>query len=117
MPKKEGIIGFIKNNCANYDIHYGGCLFAKTCKAIDKTRCSYLEQKVLPAKPEMLDVYMKHIGQVIALKIKSVRYCGCGEHIKPRQRMCKKCSEKRRKDTYRKTRDKKAKLLLDKRNS
>jgi hypothetical protein len=119
-----GLIAFLKGSadpkaempgCANFDHHYGGCLLAGTCKAQDGQRCGYFERAVLPTAEEigLTDVvysaYEAHVG--IAgnglLKRGQVRRCpDCGDEVGPRQRYCRKCSKRRRRQSYRRARKK-----------
>ena len=57
-----GLIAFLKGNsdpkvgmpgCANYDHHYGGCLFADTCSVEEGKRCDYFERVVLPTAADV----------------------------------------------------------------
>jgi hypothetical protein len=101
--------------CANFDHHYGGCLLADTCKVQDGKRCGYFERAVLPTAEEigLTDVvysaYEAYVG--IAgnglLKRGQVRRCpDCGDEVGPRQRFCPKCSMRRRRQSYRRAREK-----------
>lgn len=122
--KSVGLIAFLKGNtdpaagmpgCANYDLHYGGCLFEDTCKVQDGKRCSYFERAVLPTAADVgLNdaIYSQYEQQVgIAryglLKRGQVRRCpDCGDEVGPRQRYCLNCSKRRRRQSYRRTREK-----------
>jgi hypothetical protein len=125
--KTCGLIRFIKGDvshniagCANYDKHCGGCLLWGDCKVEKGQRCSYFEKAVLPLsaqlgiKESILAAYSVKTGLPDVLKIvtREVRYCGCGEVLKPRQRFCDRCAEKHRKQTYRNYRQNKQRLLL-----
>jgi hypothetical protein len=99
--------------CANYDDYYGGCLFAETCKVQDGKRCEYFERAVLPTATdiglqELVNrLYAKQTGRKESDK-KKIRKCpDCKTEIKPRQRYCDMCSQKRRLNTFRKSRKKK----------
>jgi hypothetical protein len=54
--------------CANYDYHYGGCLFADTCLIEQGKRCEYFEKKVLPTaadiglREQVYALYRKQVG-------------------------------------------------------
>ena len=120
--KTVGLTTFLKGSsnpadrmpgCANYDHHYGGCLFRDTCLVQDGKRCSYFETTVLPTAKDIglqsvYSQYEKSIGIEGALKISigSARLCPeCGAGLKLRQRFCDSCSESRRRDSYRKSRE------------
>ena len=121
----EGIPG-----CANYDKHYGGCLFRTaertpsndlleeekskcSCLVQQDKRCAYFEKAVLSTAKDIglqsvYSQYEKSIGIEGALKISigSARLCPeCGAGLKLRQRFCDSCSESRRRDSYRKSRE------------
>jgi len=119
-----GLIAFLKGStdpadgmpgCANYDHYHGGCLFDKTCKVQDSKRCGYFERAVLPTAEDigLKDiVYSAYEAQVgIAgkgmLQRGQVRRCpDCGDEVQPRQRYCNNCSKRRRRQSYRRTREK-----------
>ena len=117
-----GLIAFLKGStdpadgmpgCANYDQHYGGCLFGETCKVQEGKRCGYFERAVLPTAADVgLNdaVYSQYEAQVrIAggglLKRSQVRRCpDCGDEVGPRQRYCENCAKRRRRESYRRAR-------------
>ena len=117
MSKRIGLIAFLKGSskpaeqmpgCANYDHHYGGCLFGETCKVEQGQRCVDFE-KVLPtavdigAGERMHFLYEKQCGLSVTLARGQMRICpNCGTELKPRQRFCDGCSKRRRRDSYRK---------------
>lgn len=90
--------------CADYDHHYGDCLFSK-CKVEQGNRCSYFERAVLPTgSSDVREKYESITG--VYIEGIAVNLCGdCGYRIPPRRRYCDKCVEKRRKATYRQRRD------------
>ena len=122
--KTVGLIAFLKGStdpadgmpgCATYDHHYGGCLFAETCKVEEGQRCGYFERAVLPTAADIGlndTVYTQYEQQVgIArgglLKREQVRRCpDCGDEVGPRQRYCPNCSKRRRRESYRRVREK-----------
>lgn len=124
-----GLIAFLRGHtdpvvgmpgCANYDHHYGGCLFrtakgkpSKNLLEEEKSkcpclveigkRCSYFERAVLPTAADIglreyvYAAYERQVGLSGRLKTEPVRYCPeCGAELKPRQRYCDECSRKRR---------------------
>ena len=123
--RSVGLIAFLKGSsdpkeqmpgCANYDHHYGGCLFEDTCFVQEGKRCGYFEKAVLPTaadiglKESVYSQYAKQVGieGYLHLDNGDIRKCpDCGAELKPRQKYCDDCSKKRRRATYRKTRQKK----------
>ncbi len=119
-----GLIAFLKGStdpavgmpgCADYDHHHGGCLLADTCKVQEGQRCGYFERAVLPTveaiglKDVLYSAYEGHVG--IAgnglLKRGQIRRCpDCGDEVGPRQRYCSNCSKSRRRQSYRRAREK-----------
>jgi len=112
--KTCGLIRFIKGDvsagivgCCNYQD--SGCLLWGDCKVETGQRCSYFEKTVLPTAAELgiqeniLAAYSLKTNSpdVLIKATKSIRRCSCGEVLKPRQRICDKCSEKSRKQAYR----------------
>jgi hypothetical protein len=111
QKRTVGLIAFLKGNtnpeigmpgCANYDHHYGGCLFRDTCLVQDGKRCRYFERAVLPTaadiglKALVYSLYEDHIGMIERLKIGKIRKCpDCGGELLPRQRYCQRCKRKR----------------------
>jgi hypothetical protein len=87
--------------CANYDHYYGGCLFAEACKVQKGERCGYFERSVLPTGNSAIrQEYEKLTGYYIEGRVTNL--CGdCGKSIEPRRRYCDKCTQKRRRATYR----------------
>ncbi len=121
-----GLIAFLKGNtdpevgmpgCANYDHHYGGCLFNDKCLVQEGKRCGYFERAVLPTaadiglKEQLYSLYEEHVGMQgnEILSRGQIRRCpDCGDEVGTRQRFCLRCSKKRRQETYRRSRRKKA---------
>ncbi|HBG28205.1 MAG: hypothetical protein A2Y10_19705 [Planctomycetes bacterium GWF2_41_51] len=112
--KTCGLIRFIKGDisnrlagCANYDRDRGGCIFGNKCKVESCERCSYFERAVLPTAAQLgfeniLTDYTKKTNfQYMPAKANQARICSCGQALKPRQRLCRKCAENRRKQAYR----------------
>jgi hypothetical protein len=115
MKKIVRLSTFIKGDhqnavpgCANY--YNGECVYDCACKIEKGKRCAYFERSVLPVAAQLGiggiigDAYSDKVG-LIGLRpkmTKDARRCPCGEILQPRQRFCKKCAERRRKDTYRK---------------
>ena len=113
-----GLKAFIKGSsdpkdympgCANYDRHYGGCLFAKDCKVEKGQRCGYFEQAALPTAGQLkdgnkvIDEYQRVCGfmRPIGISVIKAKFCQCGNTISAGRRLCDKCKEKKRKKTYR----------------
>ena len=123
--KTVGLIAFLKGSsnpidrmsgCANFDNHYGGCLFADKCKVIEGKRCKYFEKNVLPTTEDIglkqcvYSQYAKHVGLEKELVIANVniRECpDCGAELRSRRRYCDVCSNRRRRESYRSARHKK----------
>ena len=122
--RSVGLIAFLRGctdpkagmpGCANLDRHYGGCLLGDTCKVQDGQRCGYFERAVLPTaesiglKDVVYSAYEAQVG--IAgnglLKRGQIRLCpDCGDEVGPRQRYCSNCSKRRRRQSYRRAREK-----------
>ena len=122
--------------CANYDHHYGGCLFCwkgcdpedclycvdfaaireySRCLVEQEQRCGYFERAVLPTaesiglKKFVYSLYRRHVGieDDYLLDAGEIRRCpDCEAELKPRQRYCDSCSAKRRLESYRKSKRK-----------
>lgn len=105
--------------CANYDHHYGCCLFetgeGRDCSCLVQAgkRCNYFERAVLPTAADigqlerMTGLYRKKVGPDNDQQCDTpvIRECpDCGGELKRRQRYCSKCSNRRRSQTYRKSR-------------
>jgi len=102
--------------CANYDHHYGGCVFAETCKVLDGERCGWFERAVLPTaadigqRDHVYALYEQTTGALIdrnktRRKTGDVRPCpDCGSALRPRQRYCDACSKKRKRAASRERR-------------
>ncbi|MCJ7828732.1 MAG: cysteine-rich VLP domain-containing protein [Dehalococcoidia bacterium] len=92
--------------CANYDHHYGGCLFSDTCKVEKGLRCSYFEKAVLPTAGQLktghriTDDYQKISGGLM-IKTTKTRFCECGNSIPSNKQFCDTCRKKKRKKSYR----------------
>jgi hypothetical protein len=121
MRKTIGLIPFLKGTsdpkdgtpgCANFDHHYGGCLLSEKCDVEEGKRCTYFERTVLPVAwqigcgEDLRNQYENQTKSVVQIHGGDIRRCGCGEVLKSRQRFCKKCSIKRRRETYRKNKAK-----------
>lgn len=115
--KSVGLIRFLRSTtdvkagmpgCANYNHHYGGCLFAKKYKVEQGKRCSYFEKAVLPTaadigrRDEIYYQYEVKCKVTEPLTRPGFRLCpDCGAGLNFRERYCKTCSRKRRKATNR----------------
>ena len=115
--KSVGLIRFLKGTsdvkagmpgCANYDHHYGGCLFGKKCKVEQGKRCSYFERAVLPTaadigrRDEIYHQYEVKCKVAEPLTRPGLRLCpDCGIGLNLRERYCKNCARARRLKTRR----------------
>lgn len=113
VKMKTGLTTFITNQCANW---VGYCLLNDgDCKVMNGKRCKYFEKSVL-GPPEykyrtagynyerLFPRYAKINKNLTGTEVK-VRRCGCGAILKRRERYCEKCRIKRRKESYRKSRE------------
>lgn len=118
MPNKQiSLVAFLKGSanpkdsmpgCANYDHHYGGCLFGATCLIEKGKRCGYFEKAVLPTAADIgqteriYSLYEKQCKVSGLLCRPQQRLCpDCGTGLKPRQKLCDKCKKKHRQKTNR----------------
>ena len=111
MQQSKGLIAFLKGSpnplrhmpgCANYDHYYGGCLTESVCKVEQSQRCAYFERAVLPTgDAEIYEKYEQHCGMEGPLPRPQVRRCECGQILGSRQRLCEKCKDRNRKESYR----------------
>ncbi len=107
----KGLPRFIKDMCADYDKHYDVCADDQPCKVLNGKPCSYFERAVLgpPDYPykvpgydyrKLFEQYGKINPQLEAVAV-VIRKCDCGRTLQPRERICEKCRDRRRRDTYR----------------
>lgn len=98
------------SGCANYDHHYGGCLYGDCLVELGK-RCKYFERSVLPTANDTgigEDMYFKYSNAVSVrasdLKKPNARLCpDCGNvRLHRCQRYCDSCTKKRRRVSNRK---------------
>ncbi len=91
--------------CANFDHHYGSCLFGACLVELGEC-CSYFERAVLPTGSS--DIRRKYEALTgVYIEGEAVNLCGdCGRTIPPRRRYCDRCVQKRRRATYRQSRQK-----------
>jgi hypothetical protein len=117
MKQNKGLREFVRDECANYYKHDEACLFGDSCKLMDGQRCDYFEKAVLgPADYKFRlpgydyqKLFAQYAEQTKAEEQRvSVRRCECGRPLRYRQRFCAVCARKRRLDTYRRPRQKKA---------
>lgn len=108
--RSVGLIALLKGNsdpkaeipgCANYDHHYGGCLFQDVCLVQEDKRCGYFEKAVLPVGDSITrQKYEALTGAYIGGQVMNL--CSdCGKSVPPRRRYCDKCKKKRRQKTNR----------------
>ncbi|MEE9371103.1 MAG: hypothetical protein V3W45_06495 [Sedimentisphaerales bacterium] len=124
---RNALTTFVRKHCANWDtssktcigvdgeilFHEGDCLVAQN------KPCLYFEKSVFPicdpsykyatetAQYEtLLDLYLKINPNIIQTEAENIRLCDCGLPLKPRRRVCDKCAQKRRREAYRKQRQK-----------
>jgi hypothetical protein len=129
---KGGLIGSAKAECANWiDPHgrKGRCIGTDTsgdvqfnssgkCWLTEGRPCKYFERCVLgPADYkyrlpcydyEQLFEQYAAINRAYLSKQVTVRRCECSAALKPRHRYCEDCTRKKRQETYRLTRRKRA---------
>ena len=118
--KQITLIRFVKDECANFDKHYQGCLSGKTCKVLGGERCGYFEKAVLGPPDYKYKLpgydYQKLFAQYAELtdtkaqKVK-VRRCECGTPLRHRQRYCERCVKIRAREANRQ-RQKKHRLSI-----
>ncbi len=115
-----GLIAFLRGStnpenkmpgCCNYDHGSGGCLDKDCCLVEQGKRCGYFEKAVLPIAGEIgqQKIYAAYESLTGAdpLARPQARLCpDCGAELKPRQRYCDNCKKKRRRQSYRKSRQK-----------
>ncbi|MBN2127951.1 MAG: hypothetical protein JW741_00565 [Sedimentisphaerales bacterium] len=127
MSKRKrsvGLLAFLRGStdpaagmpgCANYDSAHGGCLLGDHCTVEQGQRCGFFERAVLPTAADIgLSVqihaqYARQVGLSDAGELgrEPSRSCpDCGAELKPRQRYCDTCSARRRRDSYRRARQK-----------
>lgn len=105
-----GLIAFLKGStdpkagmpgCANFDHHYGGCLFQDVCFVQEDKRCGYFEKGVLPVGDSITrQKYEALTGAYIEGQVMNL--CSdCGKLVPPRRRYCDNCKKKRRQKTNR----------------
>jgi len=102
--------------CANYDHHYGGCLFENfggACAVEIGKRCGYFERAVLPTSAEtgqrehIYGLYEQTVGVIIDTaktrkRTGDARPCpDCGSPLRTRQRYCDTCSTRRQREQNR----------------
>lgn len=118
--KETKLIGFLKDNCANYDRHYQSCLFADSCKVFDGQRCGYFEKCVLGPPDykyklpgyDYAKLFAQYADQTGAKSQRvKVRRCECGTPLRHRQRYCEHCVKTRAKEANRQ-RQKKHRLSI-----
>ena len=110
QKRSVGLSSFLKGStdpkagmpgCANFDHHYGGCLFQDVCLIQEGKRCGYFEKAVLPAGDSITrQKYEALTGAYIEGQVMNL--CSdCGKSVPPRRRYCDKCKKKRRQKTNR----------------
>jgi hypothetical protein len=95
--------------CANYDSHYGGCLYADTCMVEQGKRCSFFERSVLPTASQLkdghwiIDEYQRTVGsnRPLGITLTKVNFCECGATIPIGRRYCDTCKRRQRAKTKR----------------
>ena len=117
MKQSKGLREFVRDKCANYGKHDEACLFGDSCKVMAGRRCDYFEKAVL-GPPEYKyrlpgydyqKLFAQYSEQTRTEKPQvSIRSCGCGTPLRHRQRYCDECARKKRLDTYRRPREKRA---------
>jgi hypothetical protein len=113
--RKVGLLTFLKGSsnpsdhmpgCANYDQHYGGCLFSETCKVEYGHPCRHFEKAVLPTSNgigqgiSITSQYEARVhctaGRFSAASREDRRCPDCGNPLLPRRRYCEKCRGRRK---------------------
>ena len=103
---KEARIGlsrFIRNECANHDRYYGGCLFQKDCLVEKSKRCQHFERAVLgPTEYDFRTTnydwqkLFEDYGQInpdYRGRGVVVRRCKCGTPLLPGRKLCDRCNK------------------------
>ena len=124
--RQNALTRFAREHCANWDAGQGACVGVDAevvfhqglcLLAMDKP-CKYFERAVFPTcNPSyryataadkydtLLALYLK-INPNLLQSDATPRLCECGELLKERRRLCDKCQNRRRKETYRQYRGK-----------
>ena len=107
----QGLQRFVRRECADYDESQGACIHDKACSVLAGEPCAHFERAVLgpPDYPYRVPGYNYHkifseygkINPAFAARGVSVRRCECGAILQPRQRVCEKCRDRKRRETYR----------------
>jgi len=107
---------FVRRECANYDAHHRLCSNDQPCRVLNGEPCSYFERVVLgpPDYSYKLPGYdyrrlfnaYGRINTKLAGRAVVIRTCACGAVLQPRERVCEKCREQRRRATYRQAQQK-----------
>ena len=114
--KNQTLTKFVKNECANYD-KYQRCIYGESCKVLSGKQCGYFEKAVLGPPNYRFRLPCYDYGKLFAQYAEQTkaepqavkqRLCECGKSLRPRQRLCEDCKEKKRKDAYRKINRKRA---------
>jgi len=118
---KSGLKGFIRDLCACWSHHNnskGKCIFNGNCKVMTGNPCTYFEKSVLgPANykyrtegwdyKKLFDEYSginpSYLSRVFH---QTSRFCGCGQPLESKKRLCRLCRRKNRLDAYRRKRQK-----------
>ena len=99
---------FIRNECANYNKHYGTCVTDKNCVVEEGKRCGYFERAVLGPKDYRHRLPLVDYEKMFALYSEATgkesetvtgNRCRCGANLPPRKRYCNSCRVKRRRQT------------------
>jgi hypothetical protein len=117
MKESKGLTVFVRDECASYDKHDEACAFGDSCKVLDGQRCDYFEKAVLGPPDYKYKLPGYDYGKLFAQYAEqtktetqqvNLRRCGCGTRLRHRQRYCDECARKRRLDTYRRPRERRA---------
>jgi len=119
-----GLIAFLKGSadpkaempgCANFDHHSNGCMCGDVCLVQTGQRCHHFEKVVLATagdiglRESVHSQYRKHVGQGDngEFGTEPIRRCpDCGAKLRPRRRYCDDCVKRRRRQSYRRAREK-----------
>ena len=117
----KSVAAYAKANCANWTAD-GGChdnesvtftddgmprIGTGQCRLAEGRSCDYFRTAILSAGdcPQRIRQEYARIDQ--QAQVKDRRRCPeCGAELPPRRRLCKKCAQKHRRDSYRKKRQK-----------
>lgn len=120
-PKvRNALTRFARKYCATFDSGEGLCSLGGTCKLMLGKKCGYFKGSVFSICnpgykfatetklfPKLFELYSK-LDHSLRIKDAVIKMCpDCGSvELKPRRKYCQECSEKRKRATERKSREK-----------